>query len=50
MTPRYARDCLRPGLSFEGPALVEQNDATTAVLPGFRATIDEALHIRLERS
>src|SRR5438046_2436787 len=30
-TPIYARDALRPGNRFAGPAIVEQMDATTVV-------------------
>ena len=34
-TPIYARDALRPGNRFAGPAIVEQMDATTLVPPGW---------------
>ncbi len=33
----YKRDALPPGFSFEGPAIVEQADATTLVPPGWSA-------------
>jgi N-methylhydantoinase A len=36
----YERDKLDPGAMFAGPAIVEQFDATTAVPPGWHATVD----------
>ena len=36
-TPIYARERLRPGNRFAGPAIVEQMDATTLVPPGMTA-------------
>ncbi len=40
-TPRvYDRARLRPGKIIPGPAIVEQMDATTVILPGQRATVD----------
>lgn len=41
-TPGYDRTRLRPGHRFEGPAVVFQFDATTVVLPGWEARVDEA--------
>jgi N-methylhydantoinase A len=49
-TPCYARGRLAPGMAFSGPAIVDQDDATTLVAPGVRARIDQALNIVLERS
>jgi N-methylhydantoinase A len=49
-TPRYARSLLAPGLSFDGPAVVEQDDATPLVAPGFRARVDHAHNILLTRA
>jgi N-methylhydantoinase A len=49
-TPRYARDRLAPGMAFDGPAVIEQDDATPLVAPGFRARVDAAGNILLERS
>ena len=49
----YQRDDLRGGQVLEGPAIVEQEDTTTAVLPGWSATVDEIgnlLIARCERS
>jgi N-methylhydantoinase A len=39
-TPVYGRAHLRPGDAFEGPAVVEQYDATTYVAPGWNARVD----------
>jgi N-methylhydantoinase A/oxoprolinase/acetone carboxylase beta subunit len=39
-TPCYARSQLAPGMSFEGPAIVDQDDATTVIFPHFHAHID----------
>ncbi len=36
----YAREDLLPGMSFEGPAIVEQSDATTVVEPGMSTRVD----------
>ena len=36
----YERDKLGPGAVLTGPAIVEQFDATTAIPPGWRATVD----------
>jgi N-methylhydantoinase A len=36
----YARDDLMPGMQFEGPAIVEQNDTTTVVEPGMITRVD----------
>ncbi|MGH7386099.1 MAG: hydantoinase/oxoprolinase family protein, partial [Candidatus Rokuibacteriota bacterium] len=49
-TPCYARGGLAPGMVFDGPAVIEQADATPLVAPGFRARVDEARNILLERS
>jgi N-methylhydantoinase A len=36
-TPIYWRDDLRPDQIIRGPAVIEQEDATTVVYPGQRA-------------
>jgi N-methylhydantoinase A len=46
----YARELLRPGMRFAGPALVEQYDATTFVAPGWRAEVDSFGDMLLERT
>ena len=47
-TPIYARERLRPGNRFTGPAIVEQMDATTLVPPGTTARVDAYLNLILE--
>jgi N-methylhydantoinase A len=44
-TPVYQRDHLPCGFSFQGPAIVEQVDATTVVQPGASAEVDRYLNI-----
>jgi N-methylhydantoinase A len=44
---RYQRDDLRPGDRIAGPAVIVQLDATTAVPPGWRAEVDDALNLLL---
>ncbi len=46
--PIYTRDALRPGHAFTGPAIVEQMDATTLVLPGMTARVDPHANLILE--
>ena len=46
--PVYARDALRSGNVIHGPAIVEQMDATTVVLPGMTALVDSYLNLILE--
>jgi len=46
--PIYDRDLLRPGNRLPGPAIIEQMDATTLVLPGMAARVDEYLNLILE--
>jgi N-methylhydantoinase A len=48
--PVYARDSLAPGMAFAGPAIVDQDDATCLVAPAFRARVDHAHNLLLERS
>jgi N-methylhydantoinase A len=46
--PIYDRDLLKPGNRLPGPAIVEQMDATTLVLPGMAAHVDKYLNLILE--
>jgi N-methylhydantoinase A len=46
--PIYDRALLRAGNRFAGPAIVEQMDATTIVLPGMTARIEPYLNLILE--
>jgi N-methylhydantoinase A len=45
--PIYRRVDLRPGDAIQGPAVIEQMDATTVVPPRFRATVDRQLNLYL---
>ncbi len=47
--PVYERDLLQPGYVMTGPALVVQEDATTVLLPGWRAGVDAWLNLVCER-
>lgn len=49
--PVFDRERLGPGHELEGPAIVEQMDSTTVILPGQRARVDPYLNllIRVER-
>ncbi|HYI13915.1 MAG TPA: hydantoinase/oxoprolinase family protein, partial [Thermomicrobiales bacterium] len=44
-TDIYERDHLKPGMTFDGPAIVEEREATSVIWPGDRATVDEYLAI-----
>lgn len=46
--PVYDRDRLRSGNRIAGPAIVEQMDATTVVLPGMTARVEPYLDLILE--
>ncbi len=48
-TPVYGRAVLRPGDAFDGPAVVEQYDATTYVAPGWSARVDELGNLVMDR-
>ena len=39
-TPCYARGGLAPGMVFEGPAIIEQDDTTTLLTPGWQCQVD----------
>jgi N-methylhydantoinase A len=47
-TPVYRRADLTPGRSIEGPAVIDQLDATTIVFPGDRLTVDAAHNLIVE--
>jgi N-methylhydantoinase A len=47
-TAVYDRADLAPGMAFEGPAIVEQPDTTTVILPGMTARIDRAGNLIVE--
>jgi N-methylhydantoinase A len=46
--PVYDRALLRPGHLLPGPAIVEQMDATTVILPGMNGRVDPWLNLMLE--
>ncbi|WP_374441974.1 hydantoinase B/oxoprolinase family protein [Stella sp.] len=46
-TPVYDRYRLRPGDTVEGPAIVEEREATTVIGPGDRLAIDAAWNLRI---
>ncbi len=47
-TPIYQRDALPPGGVFDGPAIVEQLDATTVIEPGSHVDIDRFGNLLIE--
>jgi N-methylhydantoinase A len=49
MTPILDRALLRPGESFNGPAIIEQMDTTTIVPPGFTVQVDNGSNLVLEQ-
>jgi N-methylhydantoinase A len=49
-TPVYDRAGFAPGVTIEGPAVIDQFDATTLVFPGDVARIDDALNIVIDRA
>ena len=46
--PLYDREKLLPGNRIEGPAVIEQMDATTLIVPGASAAVDPYLNLLLE--
>jgi N-methylhydantoinase A len=48
--PLYDREKLAAGNRIEGPAIVEQMDATTLIVPGATAIVDPYLNLLLELS
>jgi 5-oxoprolinase (ATP-hydrolysing) len=47
--PVYAREDLRPRDRIDGPAILREQNATTVIEPGWRATLTERDHLVLER-
>jgi N-methylhydantoinase A/oxoprolinase/acetone carboxylase beta subunit len=45
----YLREAMPPGMSFTGPAIVEQADTTTLVEPGWRCTVLDNGNLHLTR-
>ena len=48
LCPVYDRDRLRAGNRIAGPAIIEQMDATTVVLPGMAARVEPYMNLILE--
>ena len=48
-TPRYSRKDLLPGHNILGPAIIDQMDSTTVVLPDWKAAIDQMGNIIISR-
>jgi N-methylhydantoinase A len=46
--PLYDRERLAAGNRIEGPAIIEQMDATTLIVPGATATVDAYLNLLME--
>ncbi|MDT8265748.1 hydantoinase/oxoprolinase family protein, partial [Roseomonas sp. DSM 102946] len=46
--PIYDRAKLRPGNAVQGPAIIEQMDTTTVVLPAMVARVEPYLNLILE--
>jgi len=46
--PVYDREQLGPGMRLAGPAIVEQMDSTTVILPGQLGAVDAYLNILIE--
>lgn len=47
-TPIYDRTTFRPGMRFDGPAIVEQADTTSVIEPGQTARVDRQQNILVE--
>ena len=48
-TPVYRREALTPGVAVDGPAVLLEDTGTTVVEPGWRASVDAAANLLLER-
>ena len=46
-TPIYARELLDVGVTFTGPAIVDQEDTTVVVLPGQPVEVDRWRNLRI---
>jgi N-methylhydantoinase A len=46
----YDRAAMKAGDAFEGPAIVEQDDTTTLITPGWRGRVDSHGNLVLERT
>ena len=48
-TPVYRREALTPSVAVDGPAILLEETGTTVVEPGWRASVDAAANLLLER-
>jgi N-methylhydantoinase A len=48
--PVYQRPAFGTGHRFTGPAIIEEDNATTIVLPGWHGVVDAWGNLRLTRS
>jgi N-methylhydantoinase A len=46
----YNRAALKPGDTFAGPAIIEQDDTTTLLMPGWRCRVDALGNLLLDRN
>jgi 5-oxoprolinase (ATP-hydrolysing)/N-methylhydantoinase A len=46
-TPVYDRYRLAPGDTLDGPAIIEEREATTIIAPGDRVTVDDTFTLRI---
>jgi N-methylhydantoinase A len=46
--PVYSRRDLRPGMTLQGPSIIDQLDTTTVLFPGDRLTVDGADNLLIE--
>ena len=49
LVPYYRGSSLRPGLSFQGPSVIEEETTTLYVPSGWKAGVDEYGNYRLSR-
>lgn len=45
----HEREHALPGMHFDGPAIVAQEDTTTVILPGHRCTVDAYANLRISK-
>lgn len=45
----YDRRALANGQSIDGPAIIEQDDSTTLILPNWQVTADQTGNLIIER-
>jgi N-methylhydantoinase A/oxoprolinase/acetone carboxylase beta subunit len=48
-SPVWRREALAVGEAYEGPLIIEDDEATVVVPPGWRATIDDHATVTMRR-